>query len=67
MEQIKLSIKINLYDFYFVIILLTLGAVYLWNVLPKMDVLLRLTIILIAVILIAIFGNYLEKERRKTN
>lgn len=61
MEKIKLPIKISLYDFYFVIILLTLGFVYLWNILPKMGTLLRLTITIVAIILIVIFSYYLKR------
>ena len=56
----KISIKINLFEFYLSLVVLFLGAVYLWYVLPEMDTFLHLIIILIAIILILILGRYLK-------
>lgn len=51
-----------LFKFSFLLIILILGAVYLWYTLPKLDDILRLTIVVISVLLIIILGFFLKKQ-----
>jgi hypothetical protein len=63
-RQMKISIKLNPFELYSLLIVLFLSAAYLWYTLPipKMDDQMRLLIIIISMALIFILGNSLKNE-----
>jgi hypothetical protein len=58
----KFSLKIDFYRFYITLVILLIGEIYLWYVLPEMAIAVRLTIIVIVAFLILILGSFLESE-----
>jgi len=60
--NMKKLTKDALFEYSFLLIILILGAVYLWYTLPKLDDTLRLTIVIISVLLITILGFFLKKQ-----
>ncbi|KON31405.1 hypothetical protein AC478_02840 [miscellaneous Crenarchaeota group-1 archaeon SG8-32-3] len=59
--------KINLIELAISLVVLAIGAIYLWTVLPEIDTPLRIMILIIALILIVILANYLKQNIAKTN
>jgi hypothetical protein len=58
----KVSTKVNLSEFFLLLAVLFLGAVYLWYTLPTMGDQIRLMIVVISIVLILILGNSLKHE-----
>lgn len=62
----EITIKINLFEFFISLVVLVIGAIYLWTVLPETNVPLRIMILIIALILIVILANYLKQDITNT-
>jgi hypothetical protein len=62
----KITTKINLIELSISLVVLAIGAIYLWTVLPETDTPLRIMILIIALILIVILANYLKQDIAKT-
>jgi hypothetical protein len=58
----RFSLRIDFYGFFMALVILLIGEIYLWYVLPEMAIALRLTILVIVAFLIIILGGFLESE-----
>jgi len=65
----KITIRISPSKLFAASLIVALATVYLWNTLPEMDTIYRLSIIGIAIVLVFILGAYLQnsEEQKETS